>query len=431
MTSPDLIVALTLDAPAAPWPASSLVTIGDEGARIHLPAALAAQPRRVQQAARRLAGLGYSQARLDGVLWSEALQWAFAQGFARPQPAVSLQFCNDAAAALEQRWRMAEWLRRMTHLTPAQCPPLYLAEQAEQLIRELAPAGSVSAQRWVGDELADAGFVGIHQVGVGSANPPVLLRLDINPGGDPQAMVTTVLVGKGITFDSGGYSMKTSQGMLHMKADMGGAATVTAALGLALLQGLQQRVQLILCCAENLVSARAYKLGDILRYRNGVSVEVVNTDAEGRLVLADGLLLAAEACPKRIIDAATLTGAAVIALGNDYNALFALDDAAAAEALATAAAVGEPLWRLPLASWHRDQCPSDYAITANSRPVPGGGPGGASNAAGFLSRFVPAEGCGWLHFDLAASYRDSGNGLWPTGATALGMATIAALLAAH
>ena len=119
------------------------------------------------------------------------------------------------------------------------------------------------------------------------------------------------------------------------------------------------------------------------------------------------------------------------ALKVDYNALFALDDAAAAEALATAAAVGEPLWRLPLASWHRDQCPSDYAITANSRPVPGGGPGGASNAAGFLSRFVPAEGCGWLHFDLAASYRDSGNGLWPSGATALGMATIAALLAAH
>lgn len=425
MTS--LSVVLSLVPPPSPWPASSPLSLGDSGATLHLPADNSAQPRKVQLAARRLATMGFTAATLDGVLWSAELQWAFAQGFARPQPAVSLTFCGDQAEALTNRWRMAEWVRKVTHQSPAECTPLSLCDQAEQLIRELAPTAAITCQRWVGHELADAGFVGIHQVGVGSANPPVLLQLDINPSGNPNEPVAVALVGKGITFDSGGYSMKTSQGMLHMKADMGGAATVTAALGLALLSGLQQRVRLILCCAENLVSERAYKLGDVLAYRNGVTVEIVNTDAEGRLVLADGLLLAAEGGPRRIIDAATLTGAAVVALGNEFNALFALDEQAANAATTAATACGEPLWRLPLATWHRDQCPSDYALTANSRPVAGGGPGGASNAAGFLSRFVANDGAGWLHFDLAASYRDSGNGQWAAGATALGIATIAAL----
>ena len=132
-----------------------------------------------------------------------------------------------------------------------------------------------------------------------------MLELDFNPGKDPKAPVAAALVGKGITFDSGGYSMKTSQGMLTMKHDMGGAAIVTGALALAILRGLDKRVKLILCCAENLVSGHAYKLGDILTYKNGTTVEVVNTDAEGRLILADGLQLAGESGAPLIIDAAT------------------------------------------------------------------------------------------------------------------------------
>jgi PepB aminopeptidase len=219
--------------------------------------------------------------------------------------------------------------------------------------------------------------------------------------------------------------------MLTMKCDMGGAAIVTGALSLAMLRGLDKRVKLILCCAENLVSGHAYKLGDILTYKNGTTVEIVNTDAEGRLVLADGLQLASESGAPLIIDAATLTGAAVMALGGRYNALFGLDKGLVSRAMTYADAEHEPAWPLPLEPWHRQQCPSHYADTANSRPVKGGGPGGASNAAGFLSRFVANEGMGWLHIDLAACFSDNGDALWAPGANTLGMRTIARALLAE
>ena len=169
------------------------------------------------------------------------------------------------------------------------------------------------------------GWIGTHSVGRASSRPPVMLTVDFNPTGDADAPVSACLVGKGITFDSGGYSIKPSVGMVTMKCDMGGAATVTAALGYAIEQGLRQRVKLILCCAENLIAGNAYKLGDVLTYKNGQTVEIVNTDAEGRLVLADGLIAASETKAPLIIDAATLTGAAMMAVGTDYNALFGLE----------------------------------------------------------------------------------------------------------
>ena len=214
-----------------------------------------------------------------------------------------------------------------------------------------------------------------------------------------------------------------------MKCDMGGAATVSGALSLAIRQGLKKRVKLFLCCAENMIDGRAYKLGDIITYKNGLTVEVVNTDAEGRLVLADGLQAAGEAGAKQIIDAATLTGAAQMAVGNEYNALFSVDDEAATTALACAQQEHELLWRLPLNRWHAENCPSPYADTANSRPQKGGGAGGASNAAGFLLRFAPNDGQGWLHFDLAGAFQKSATSMWPAGATAMGVRTIAATLA--
>ena len=263
-------------------------------------------------------------------------------------------------------------------------------------------------------------------MGRASQHAPGMLVLDYNPTGDDNAPVDTALIGKGITYDSGGYSIKPSEGMLSMKCDMGGAATVTGALSLAIRRGLNKRVKLILCCAENMIDGRAYKLGDIIRYKNGLTVEVVNTDAEGRLVLADGLQAAGEFGAKNIIDAATLTGAAQMAVGNEYNALFSVDDSAAARALKNADKEHELLWRLPLAPWHSENCPSAFADTANSRPQKGGGAGGASNAAGFLLRFAPEQGKGWLHFDLAGAYQKSATAMWATGATALGVRTIAA-----
>ena len=189
-------------------------------------------------------------------------------------------------------------------------------------------------------------------------------------------------------------------------------------------------VGLIPAC-ENMPDGNAIRPGDVLTSMSGQTIEVLNTDAEGRLVLADGLMCAAESGAGLIIDAATLTGAAVTAVGSEYTALFALDKALAQKALSYAETVQEPTWQLPLELWHQQQCPSAYADTANSRPVKGGGAGGASNAAGFLSRFVPNEGKGWLHFDLAAAFNNTNNAYWAAGATGQGIRTISATLLAE
>lgn len=156
-----------------------------------------------------------------------------------------------------------------------------------------------------------------------------MLRLDYNPTGNPDAPVFACLVGKGITFDSGGYSIKPSAGMAAMKADMGGAALVTGGLAMAIARGLNKRIKLVLCCAENMISGRAAKLGDVITYKNGKTVEILNTDAEGRLVLADGLIYASSQNPELIIDCATLTGAAKMAVGNDYHSLLTFDNSLA------------------------------------------------------------------------------------------------------
>ena len=236
------------------------------------------------------------------------------------------------------------------------------------------------------------------------------------------------LVGKGITFDSGGYSIKQTAFMDSMKSDMGGAATVTGALAFAITRGLNKRVKLFLCCADNLISGNAFKLGDIITYRNGKKVEVMNTDAEGRLVLADGLIDASAQKPEMIIDAATLTGAAKTALGNDYHALFSFDDALAGRLLASASQENEPFWRLPLAEFHRSQLPSNFAELNNTGSA--AYPAGASTAAGFLSHFVENYQQGWLHIDCSATYRKAPVEQWSAGATGLGVRTIANLLTA-
>ncbi|KAE9633905.1 aminopeptidase PepB [Aeromonas veronii] len=416
----------------AEWGEGALLSHRADGMVIHL---VTANPLLdIQQAARRLCQQGIQKVTLAGH-WEREQQWAFAQGLQTPKAEVQLQWAmssEEDREELEARWLCGRWVREMTNATPEQLGPLELAVEAASFITELAP-DKVSHRILKGEALQQAGWVGLYQVGRGSAREPVLLELDFNPGRDPKAPVAAALVGKGITFDSGGYSMKSSEGMLTMKCDMGGAAIVTGALALAMLRGLDKRVKLILCCAENLVSGHAYKLGDILTYKNGTTVEIVNTDAEGRLVLADGLQLASESGAQLIIDAATLTGAAVMALGGRYNALFGLDKGLVSRAMtyADADAEHEPAWPLPLEPWHRQQCPSHYADTANSRPVKGGGPGGASNAAGFLSRFVANEGMGWLHIDLAACFSDNGDALWAPGANTLGMRTIARALLAE
>lgn len=386
--------------------------------------------RAVQKAARSLEAMGLSQVQLAGEGWTLELQWAFYQGFCTAKKHSGVSFCGDSATVnqLTQLMQCFSWAKIATNQTPQELYPQALAQQAAAFIEQVAKPGQVSYRIIAGDELLSEGWQGLHAVGRGSERAPAMLVLDFNPSGDSSTAVSAALVGKGITFDSGGYSIKATEGMLTMKCDMGGAATVTASLALAIMQGLSKRVQLILCCAENLISGHAYKLGDIITYKNGTTVEIVNTDAEGRLVLADGLMCAAESGARLIIDAATLTGAAMTAVGGEYNALFALDKALAQKALAHAEQQQELTWQLPLELWHQQQCPSAYADTANSRPVKGGGAGGASNAAGFLSRFVPDNGKGWLHFDLAAAFNNSSNAYWAAGATGQGIRTICATL---
>lgn len=424
----DLIqVRLSNDVADAKWGKNVLLTPDSAGYQLHVKVA---DLRSVQKAGRQLDALGIQQFQLVGDGWTVDSQWALYQGFCTAKKLGAIGWTGTAAEQqqLQHLHQTFSWAKAIINQTPEDLSPVTLAEQAAALIQAVAPAGSVSAEIIAGSALLENGWVGIHAVGRGSDRDPAMLVLDYNPTGQADTPVFAALVGKGITFDSGGYSIKASEGMVTMKCDMGGAATVTAALALAILQGLNKRVQLILCCAENLISGGAFKLGDILTYKNGVTVEIVNTDAEGRLVLADGLQKAAEASPQLIINAATLTGAAVNALGTEYNAVFALDKALAQRVLGYAEQVQEGAWQLPLEKWHQGQCPSAYADTANSRPIKGGGTGGASNAAGFLSRFVPNDGKGWVHLDLAAAFQSSATGFWSAGATGVGIRLVAQTL---
>ena len=250
-----------------------------------------------------------------------------------------------------------------------------------------------------GDAL-ETGFPLIAAVGraAAPARGPRLIELD---WGDP-AHPRVAIVGKGVCFDSGGLDIKPSSGMRLMKKDMGGAAHALALADLLMGARLSIRLHLLIPAVENAIAGDAMRPGDVLRSRAGPTVEVANTDAEGRLILADALARAAEGeggtVPALILDFATLTGAARVALGPDLPALFANDDGLAADLAAQGDAVEDPLWRLPLWTGYREMLTSDVADLTNS---PEGGSAGAITAALFLERFVPA-GLPWAHLDTFA-----------------------------
>ena len=421
-----LSVFISNQAAADYYAAGTVLSVNGQNAYIHLVDS-DGNLNLIKKAARSLDNLGVMQVELAGI-WEIEQQWAFAQSFTTTRKQHHIEWCDDDnASELSHRYQAMIFTRNVTNATPEDLSPEILANTCEDWLKTISEK-YITSKRWIGEELKEQGWMGIYQVGRGSTRPPVLIEIDYNPTGDKNAPISACLVGKGVTFDSGGYSIKSSEGMLSMKCDMGGAATVTGALGLAILRGLNKRVKLFLCCAENLISGHAYKLGDVITYKNGTTVEVVNTDAEGRLVLADGLMAATETGAELIIDAATLTGAAMVALGEEYNAFFALDKTLQQRVLDYSAQEFEPSWCLPLEKWHQNKCPSAFADTANSKAQKGGGGGGASNAAGFLSRFVNEEGKGWLHIDLAAAYNASGTVYMPAGATAQGVRTIARAL---
>ncbi|MEW5248295.1 aminopeptidase PepB [Microbulbifer discodermiae] len=424
----DTMQVQLVQTPAAEiWGQNALLSFSAQGATVHASEATGGASVAAQRAARRLDGMGVPAVSLSGDGWDMESRWAFWCGYYNPRRDNQLEWGSGDRAQLEElqaREQTLRWVREITNGSPEEVSPRVLAESAASMLHKLAP-DQVRYQIIAGEELQQQGFAGIYQVGRGSEREPAMLQLDYNPRGDDSAPVDFCLVGKGITFDSGGYSIKPSDNMATMKSDMGGAAMVSGGLALAIARGLRKRVKLYLCCAENLVSGHAFKLGDIIRYKNGVTAEVLNTDAEGRLVLADGLIAASAEEPRWILDAATLTGAAKIAVGRDYNCVLSLEDDSARRILNAATREHEKTWRLPLEKFHLEQIPSGFADIANV-----GAPGspGATTAAAFLVRFVRDQGRGWAHLDLSGSYQPSATDLWAQGAKGQGVRTIARFL---
>jgi leucyl aminopeptidase len=266
------------------------------------------------------------------------------------------------------------------------------------------------------DELAAEGFGGIVGVGQGAAHPPRLVELRYEPEG---ARGRVVLVGKGITFDSGGLSLKPPDAMVTMKTDMSGAATVVGVMSALQDLGVEVAVTGYLASAENMPSGQAIRPGDVLKMKNGKTVEVLNTDAEGRLVMADALALGAASQPDAIVDVATLTGACMVALGKRYAGLMSNDDGLADELLEAAGAAGEQTWRLPLPEEYRKELDSEVADLKNI----GDRWGGALTAGLFLQEFV--DGRPWAHLDIAGpARRDSEDDYIGKGASGAAVRTL-------
>jgi leucyl aminopeptidase len=264
--------------------------------------------------------------------------------------------------------------------------------QLEQATRKLAARHSATINAIVGDELLEKNFPLIHAVGRASTGAPRLIDMVWGDAGHPKV----TLVGKGVCFDTGGLDIKPDASMLNMKKDMGGAATALALAGMVMARGLKVRLRVLIPAVENSIAAASFRPRDIYPSRKGLTVEIGNTDAEGRLILADALALADEDKPDLVADFATLTGAARVALGPDLPAFFTDDDALAAELVRHGAAENDPLWRLPLWRPYEAMLESKVADLNNV----GGSQAGAITAALFMRRFVTAKS--WLHFDLFA-----------------------------
>jgi leucyl aminopeptidase len=283
------------------------------------------------------------------------------------------------------------WTRDIANLPADTATPERLAEEARSLGKALGIKVTVFDEK----QLAKMGCGGLLAVGGGSSHPPRLVILEY-PGGTRRGR-TVAVVGKGITFDSGGISIKPAPRMSEMKFDKSGAVAVLGIVRAAATLKVAPRVIGVMCCAENLPSGTAYRPGDVVRTFNQKTIEILNTDAEGRVVLADGLGYVVDTYhPDEVIDLATLTGAQVVALGDDMAGLVTPEDRLAEGLLAASAATGEPLWRMPLTDTHREMVKSELADVRNSTEI---AVGGMLTAAAFLETFVGKTP--WAHIDMA------------------------------
>ncbi len=306
------------------------------------------------------------------------------------------------------------WCRDLVNEPPGDQPPADIADRMVAIAEDLGLEISVLGL----EELKAGGFGGLVGVNAGSANPARLVEVTYSPEG---ANKTLAIVGKGIVFDSGGLSIKPAASMETMKSDMAGAAAAMAAVQAIARMGVKVKVISIVCLTENMPSGSATRPGDILKARNGKTIEVLNTDAEGRLVLADGLSLAVEREPDLVVDIATLTGAQRVALGNHIAAVLGSDDAVGmVEAAADAA--GERVWRLPLPADYRKLIDSTIADMKNT----GGRYGGTIAAALLLQEFVGDTP--WAHLDIAGpAWSEDAAGYRQKNATGFGVRTLVEL----
>lgn len=327
---------------------------------------------------------------------------------------------HDLATLVERAVVVGEAIqvaRDLVNRGPFDKPPTVLAAR----IAELAAAVGLSVDVWDAARLRDERFGGLLGVAAGSDEPPAFIQLRWNcPEGRPADLA---IVGKGVTFDSGGLSIKPSASMEDMKCDMAGAAAAVGAMMAAARLRSPASIAAYLPLTENMPGPRAMKLGDVLTMRNGKTVEVLNTDAEGRLILADALALATEQAPGRIVDLATLTGACMVALGTKVAGLFSNDDDLAADLLASATQAGERAWRMPLDDDYREALNSQVADLKNV----GGKWGGSITAAKFLQEFV--DGRPWAHLDIAGpSWSESDSPAQDAGGTGCFVRTLVRLI---
>jgi leucyl aminopeptidase len=303
--------------------------------------------------------------------------------------------------AMEQEETLVEtvlWTRDIANVPADTATPEWLAEQARGLAKEYNVKVTVFDEK----KLAEMNCGGILGVGMGSSHPPRLVVLEY--GGGARSGKTVAVVGKGITFDSGGISIKPAPGMAAMKFDKSGACAVLGIVRAAAALKVPPRV---IACAENLPGPTAYRPGDVLRTHNGKTIEVLNTDAEGRVVLSDALGYVIEKYhPDQVIDVATLTGACVVALGSDIAGLMSNDEALAQALLDASHQTGEQIWRLPVTDTHREMVKSEIGDVRNSTEMR---EAGALTAAAFLETFV--GGTAWAHLDIAGPAMTDG----PTG----------------
>ena len=308
--------------------------------------------------------------------------------------------------------------RDLVTLPPNLATPTILAERVGE-VAEQAGVNFHLIEKAEAEKLGMGAFLAVAQ---GSDEPGLMVALDYQPSKDDEPPV--VLVGKGITFDSGGISIKPSKDMDRMKHDMAGAAAVIGAIQVVAALKLPLRVVGLIPFTENLPSGKAYKPGDVIHSLSGLNIEVINTDAEGRMILADALTYAGRYEPQAIVDLATLTGACVVALGDDVAGLMGTDDELLARLQAAGEESGEKVWPLPLWDSYFKLMKSDVADLKNVD----GRKAGAITAAIFLKQFVP-EGVPWAHLDIAGcAWEEKGKPLVPKGATGMGVHLLVRLL---